>query len=262
MKRSELILETIVLSPDDAVVADRAGADRFEVCSALQLGGLTPSMGAIRTIRSLSDKPIMCMIRPRQGGMDYGPNEIRVMECDVEQAVEMGADGLVFAFLTADGDVAVRQCRELMRRAHRVSTAKPLEMVFHRGFDLTRQPGEALEKIVDLGFDRILTSGRASNVMEGCETIRSLIDLADGRIQILPGGGVDELNAERILRRTQANQLHAYLPGTAQDVSCLSNPKIYFGEDVSELHYPVVDPDRVTRLRKIMDSFKHGCLEG
>lgn len=262
MERENLILETIVLSPDDALVADGAGADRFEVCSALQLGGLTPSMGTIRTIRSLSQKPIMCMIRPRQGGMNYQPNAIRVMQSDVEQAVEMGADGLVFAFLTADGDVAVSQCKELIRRAHRASTGKALEMVFHRGFDLTRHPEEALEKIVDLGFDRILTSGKAPNVLEGCSMIRRLIELADERIQILPGGGVDELNAEEILRKTGANQLHAYLPGSAQDVSCLSNPRVYFGEDVSELRYPVVDPERVARLRKTMDRFSRDSLQG
>lgn len=187
--------------------------------------------------------------------MDYTSSEVSVMEIDVEEAIRMGADGIVLAFLTARGDVHGKRCQEMLKRARRASSEKKLETVFHRGFDLTRNPKDALERIIDLGFDRILTSGAAPGASEGASRIRKLMEQAGGRIQILPGGGVDESNAAEILRATGADQLHVYLPGTARDRSSLSNPRIFFGRQVDELEYPVVDSRRVAKLRHILDGF-------
>ena len=173
MPPNPLILETIVSSLDDARAAAAGGADRFELCSALALGGLTPSLGTLIAIREATQVPVMFMIRPREGGMAYTDGELAVMERDAELALEHGASGRVVGFLTPDGEVDVPVCRSFLRRCSRVAAGR--QWVFHRAFDVVAEPEVALEQLIDLGFTRVLTSGRAARAVDGLVESRRMI---------------------------------------------------------------------------------------
>src|SRR5947209_7892946 len=154
-----VLLEVIVSSLDDSRAAAAGGADRFELCSALALGGLTPSLGTLAAIKTEITVPVMFMVRPREGGMAYTEGEFAVMERDADLALAAGADGLVCGFLTPEGGVDAGRCRRFLSGR----AGRGRQMVFHRAFDVVADPRAALERIIDLGFTRILTSGRAPN---------------------------------------------------------------------------------------------------
>lgn len=246
-------LEIITASLDDARAAAAGGADRFELCSALAVGGLTPSLGTLAAIKAELPTPVMCMIRPRQGGMAYTEAEFEVMRRDAAYAVEAGADGLVFGFLTDDGEVDVVRCRQFLEG---LRADRPLHTVFHRAFDVVRDPQRALEQLIDFGITRVLTSGRAPSAMEGLAEIRRTVEQAVGRIEVLPGGGIRPHNVAEVVRATGVDQVHLYVTRTATDSSAIANPQIQFGVSVpaTELEYPAVDERKVREVRQILDA--------
>ena len=227
---SRVLLEAIAASLDDARAAVAGGADRLELCSALALGGLTPSPGLLRLVKAEIPVPVMCMIRPREGGMAYGAGEVAVMMRDAELAIEAGADGLVFGFLTAGGRVDVPRCRAFVERAR--ALAPRVDLAFHRAFDVVVDPDEAIEQLVDLGLTRILTSGRAKTALEGAAEIRRTRERARGRIEILAGGGISAADVEAVVEATGVDQVHVYVTRTMQDLSTSANPLIAFGAHI------------------------------
>ena len=247
-----MILEIITASLDDARAAAAGGADRFELCSALAVGGLTPSLGTLAAIKAELSTPVMCMIRPRQGGMAYSQAELEVMQRDAAYAVEAGADGLVFGFLTDRGDVDVPRCRAFLNG---LQARRPLQTVFHRAYDVVSDPQRTLEELIDLGITRVLTSGRAPSALEGLEEIRRTVEQAAERIEVLPGGGIRPNNVAEIVRATGVDQVHLYLTRTAADSSAAANLRVQFGVSVpsTELEYPAVDEDRVREVRQILN---------
>src|SRR6266540_2840215 len=180
-----ILLEVIVSSLDDARAAAAGGADRFELCSALALGGLTPSLGLLAAIKAELPQPVVFMVRPREGGMAYTEAEYAVMERDAVLALEAGADGLVFGFLTPEGAVDVSRCHRFLARIAGVGRPRS-QLVFHRAFDVVPDPSVALEQLIDLGITRVLTSGQAPRALEGLPVIRRLVEQAAGRIEVLP----------------------------------------------------------------------------
>lgn len=250
----KILFETIVASLDDALVAETNGADRFELCSALALGGLTPSLALLRDIKKECQVPVMAMVRPREGGMCYTEREFVTMLGDAAIFIENGADGLVFGFLKADGGLDVDRCEKLISLTNQAG--RSVQTVFHRAFDVVAQPDRALEQLVDLGVTRILTSGRAATALEGMNEIRHLVQLADGRIEILPGGGINGSNVKTIVQETGVNQVHLYLTRTSEDTSVRGNPKVYFGAHMpgseSEIH--VKCPSLVKQVRESLNS--------
>jgi copper homeostasis protein len=248
-----ILLETIISSLDDALAAARGGADRFELCSALALGGLTPSLGTFQLIREETNIPVMFMIRPRQAGMAYSSDEIRVMERDAALALEAGAEGLVFGFLTPDGEVDTGECRRFLKHCSR--TAAGRQWVFHRAYDVVRDPERALEQLVDLGFTRVLTSGRKRVAMEGLDEIRRTVQQAAGRIEVLPGGGIRPEQVVQLVRETGVDQVHLSLTEPRRDPSPSGNPEVYFGADLPEddLTYKATSEDRVRLVRTTLD---------
>jgi copper homeostasis protein len=251
-----LLLESIVASLDDARAAAAGGADRFELCSALALGGLTPSLGLLAAIKAELPTPVMCMVRPREGGMAYTGGEFAVMQRDAALALEAGADGLVFGFLTPDGEVDVRRCRQFLDGLPR----RP-QLTFHRAFDVVADPARALEQLIGLGIDRILTSGRAPTALEGAEEIRRTVEQAAGRIQVMPGGGIRAGSVAEIVARTRVEEVHLYVTRTAHDTSAAANPAVYFGATVpgSELEYQAVDEAGVREIRMVLDGLRGGA---
>lgn len=248
------VLEVIASSLDDAEAALQGGADRLELCSALPLGGLTPSLGLLQTLKERLPVPVMFMLRPREGGMAYTEGDVEVMTRDGELALEAGADGLVFGFLTPFGEVDVPVVRSFLRRMSRAAPGR--QWVFHRAFDVTADPDRALEELVDLGVTRILTSGRRARAVEGLDEIRRMVELADGRIEILPGGGITADDVPGVVVATGAAQVHLSLRRPREDRSAAANPEIRFGAEApeSELEYRAVDRELVARARSLLDA--------
>lgn len=198
-----LTIEVGVTRVEDAVAAERAGAARLELNSALVLGGLTPSWGLLgETVRAVKI-PIMVMVRPRAGGFCYSSAEIDVMRRDVVAATTAGAKGVVFGPLTAQGEIDAAATERLVKAAGQAET------IFHRAFDLCTNPERAINQLIDHGVRRIMTSGAASTALEGAAKIRNLIEIAAGRIEILPAGGIRNANITAILEATGCKQIHA-----------------------------------------------------
>lgn len=197
-----MIFEICVDSVSGVRAAKAAGAQRVELCASLLEGGLTPSRGMIRQARTVSGIGLHVIIRPRGGDFLYGGDEFAAMEADIETAKSEGADGVVIGQLTDDGRIDAERTRQLMARA------RPLAVTFHRAFDMTPEPFEALETLIGLGTDRVLTSGQEASVLEGLPLIAELVRRAGERIIVMPGGGITARNAGRIVAAAQPREIH------------------------------------------------------
>ncbi len=196
------MLEVCASNLASALAAEQAGADRIELCSALSVGGLTPSYGLTKHVFTTTLLQVMVLIRPREGDFVYTAREVQVMEQDI-LALRSLCTGLVLGALTPRGDVDLPVMRRLMQ------AAQGLPVTFHRAFDRCRDPFAALEQIIDLGCRRILTSGQQPSAAQGIDLLRQLRQRAAGRIIIMPGGGVTPDNAADILARTGCTEIHA-----------------------------------------------------
>jgi len=218
-----VLLEICCGSLDDALESAAGGADRVELCSCLFLGGLTPSIGSLIEAKTRLRVPVVFMVRPRGGGFCYTEAEMAAMEHDAAMAVTHGADALVFGILTADGRIDARRTARLRE------LAGTRETVFHRAFDVTPDPFRAVDELVDLGITRILTSGQRDTVVEGLELIRTLVDYAGDRIQILPGGGIRPYQFDGVIAQTGCRQIHVAAWKSVRDESTQHKPWVTFG---------------------------------
>jgi copper homeostasis protein len=198
-----VLLEIVIDSVESARAAQEGGAARVELCDNLLEGGTTPSAGMIACVRRAVSLGLMVMIRPRGGDFCYSDLEFEVMQHDVRVAQELGADGVVCGILTPDGAVDRRRMRVL------IDLARPLPVTFHRAFDMTVDPRRALDDLIDLGVERVLTSGGEQSALEGLDVIAALAQQAGGRIVVMPGGGITERNIGRIIQASGAAEIHA-----------------------------------------------------
>jgi copper homeostasis protein len=196
------IVEVCAGDIQSAQAAAQGGAQRIELCAALELDGLTPSAGLIEAARALPNLKLHVLIRPREGNFVYDANEVEIMYNDILLAKRLGADGVVIGALTWDGDIDVNTCR------HLIEAAEGMQVTFHRAFDQCNDPQKALEEIISLGCTRILTSGQKATAEAGIPLLKQLVDQANGRIIIMPGAGVNTENAWRILHETGATEIH------------------------------------------------------
>lgn len=196
-----MIIEVCAFSLAASLVAQEAGAGRIELCGGFSEGGTTPSAGLIQLVRQQLHIPIYVMIRPRGGDFLYDSTELAVMQADIDLAKQLRADGIVLGLLNADGTVDETNTAALVERA------KPLGVTFHRAFDMTRDPAEALEAVIRTGAERILTSGQQPTAMAGLSLLAELVAQANGRIEIMAGAGVNAHNAEQ-LRAVGVDALH------------------------------------------------------
>lgn len=197
------ILEICAGSVESALAARDGGAQRIELCAALEVGGVTPSAGLIAEARKVEGITLNVIIRPRGGDFLYNEYEAACMEQDIHTCKQLGADGVVIGALTADGDIDTALCKRL------IAAADGMSVTFHRAFDMCRDPHKALEELIALGCDRVLTSGQAATAEAGIPLLKELVEQADGRIIIMPGCGVNSGNAAAILQATGANEIHA-----------------------------------------------------
>ena len=236
MENRKLYLEICCGSLQDVLEAARGGADRVELNSDLFHGGLTPTLGALRLAKKYTDIPVMCMVRPREGGFCYTQTEYELMLEEARIFLENGADGIVFGFLHEDGTVDEERCAAMM------DVIGGKTSVFHRAIDVAADPIATLDILIGLGITRVLTSGQAPTVPEGIPVLQKMIGHAAGRIEILPGGGITPGNAAWCRQMLGVDMLHAAIHRTAYDRSCDGNPAIYFGGAV----YPPEDRYQVT----------------
>jgi copper homeostasis protein len=208
--RTKILMEVCVASIADVAVAVANGAHRVELCSSLELGGLTPSIGVAETIIATSPVPVGVMVRPRAGGFCYDCHEFAAMLRDAERFIDLGAAGVVFGVLERSQSIDVARVREI------VNAIRPRDAVFHRAFDFVADWRKELDILADIGCTRILTSGGRSTAASGIENLREMIEFAAGRIEILPGGGIRAGNVVEIVRRTRCVQFHV---GAAKEIS-------------------------------------------
>lgn len=204
------ILEVCTGSLQSVINAVRGGAQRIELCSALSLDGLTPSLGLIKTVRKMFPKlTIHTLIRVREGDFCYNEGEIKVMETDIKEILSY-TDAIVCGALTADGDIDIATTRRLIDACE----GKPF--TFHRAFDVCRNPLKALDELAALHCTRVLTSGQAPTAETGIPALKEYIKHTEGRMTILPGGGVTPLNAKKILAETGATEIHGSASGVVE----------------------------------------------
>jgi len=242
-------LEICVDSVESAMAAQAGGAQRVELCSALSEGGVTPSLGLIRAVRTAITIGVYVMIRPRGGDFFYSDTEWAVMRDDVCCAAEAGANGVVLGLLTPDSDVDVDRTRGL------VEAARPMEVTFHRAIDMARDLESSLEAVVDTGATRILTSGGSQSAALGSKRIAGLVETAGKRIGIMVGGNVRPANLQQIAVATGARQFHAAMRTAVASPVTYRNAKLHLGAAGSDEYarYMVLERD-VRHLRQAMDA--------
>ncbi|QDV80231.1 copper homeostasis protein CutC [Botrimarina mediterranea] len=216
MPRQSILIEACVSSAADAAAAVEAGAHRIELCAALEVGGLTPSIGLIQRVSAAVSVPVMVMIRPRVGDFTPSDDEFVTMLADIAAAKRAGAAGVVFGLLTPNGEVDAPRTKLI------VDAAEGLQTVFNRAIDFTPNPVAAATKLADLSVTRVLTSGGATTALEGAATIRQMAKQTADHLEILPGGGVRAANIASILEATGCRQLHLG-PGIAEQGPILLN---------------------------------------
>jgi copper homeostasis protein len=220
--------------------AVEGGADRIELCAALSEGGITPSYGLIKQCRKSFDVALFPIIRPRAGDFLYTAEEFELMRKDILLCKESGCDGVVIGLLNRDGSI------DLLRTAQLVDLAYPLEVTFHRAFDRCKEPLKALEQLIEIGCQRILTSGQMPTAPEGVDLIAELIQQADDRIIIMPGSGVREENIKMIADKTGAVEFHSSLKGQKDSAMEFIHPSF------KETKNTAIDPAAVRSLRSAL----------
>lgn len=246
---ARVILEACVDSVESAIAAQTGGAHRIELCEDLLEGGTTPSAGMIEVCRERLHIPVHVLIRPRGGDFVYSDVEIEVMQRDIALARRLGAKGVVFGALHADGTVDVERTRALL------GVSRPLSVTFHRAFDFTPDADAALDALIGLGIDRVLTSGQAAMAVEGLTTLARLVTRAAGRIRILAAGGLSEENIGRVAELTGVQEVHV------RATALLESPASYRPRHLSLLKQPlpnefdraVTDPERIRRISGILE---------
>jgi len=232
-----MLIEIAVFSLESAISAFNSGAHRIELCSAPAEGGLTPSAATMRLARKYVKIPIHVMIRPREGDFCYSEKEFETMLLDVAAAKIVGMEGVVAGILMPDGTV------DEERTAILVDAASPMNVTFHRAFDMAKDQDEALEAIVYAGCARILTSGGKQTAPEGIEKLAELVKKAGNRISIMPGSGVNLNNIKNIAESTGAKEMHlsarSYVPGKMN----FKQPLVTMGGIVSIPDYELQLPD-------------------
>ncbi|MEU4835141.1 copper homeostasis protein CutC [Streptosporangium sp. NPDC023615] len=227
-----LVHEICIDSTAGALAAEQAGAHRVELCSALFDGGLTPTLGTVEaTLAAVSAIRVHVIVRPRGGDFIYDAYEVAAMERDVATIRDAGAQGVVIGVLTPSGEVDVEVARRL------IDAAGDLSVTFHRAFDMTADAFAALDTLVSLGVDRVLTSGQDVTALEGAPLIASLVERAGDELVVMPGGGITPRNVHRVVEATGATEIHFAALVDAPSPAVHRNPHPFMGGELRRPEY-------------------------
>ena len=244
-----MICEVVAYNIESALKAQQGGADRIELCAGPGEGGTTPSVGTVEVVRRNVNLDVFVMLRPRGGDFCYSNDEFYSMKRDLIQFQKLSVDGFVLGILNPDGTIDKKRCKEL------IDKAKPLRVTCHRAFDMTRDPMEALEDCIEVGFDRILTSGQQTNALLGAVLIGELVKKASGRIKIMPGSGINENTVVEVVKQTGAAEIHFSAFTYRESPMAFRNQDIAgMGSDEgAEYKLRTVDPEKVKSIRELAE---------
>lgn len=252
MLKKKINIEICVDSIQSALAAQNGGASRIELCDNLIGGGTTPSAGMIELARKYLTIDINVMIRPRSGDFCYSPLEIEVMKRDIEIVKKYGVNGIVIGVLRPNGEIDINIMKEL------IELSRPLTVTFHRAFDMTKDPFKSLDILIDLGVERILTSGKESKAMQGIDLIRELVTRAEDKIIIMPGSGVNEENVRLIIDNTGTEEIHLSAKKRIESIMEYRNDRVDMGGSliVSEYDNYFTCEESVRNITKILNNIK------
>lgn len=220
-----MILEICANSYQSAKNARDAGAHRIELCQELSVGGITPSYGLLKKVVREIDIPVFVLIRPRCGNFVYSDDEFQVMKTDIQLCKDLGCKGIVSGVLNSDKTIDIKRTKEL------VELSKPLGFTFHRAFDEVRNPKEALKELMDLGMERVLTSGQKATAEEGLELFKELQSIAENKLTIIAGGGVSAKNV-MLFKEAGLTEVHASASTTREDSNSMFSMPITFSDPI------------------------------
>jgi len=238
-------LEIIGFNIESCIAAQEAGASRIELCDNPTEGGTTPSYGFIKAAREKLSIDLYVMIRPRGGDFLYSDAEFEIMMQDIGMCKNLGCDGVVLGILAPGGNVDKKRCRQLIEYAY------PLGVTFHRAFDRAKDPLQSMEDVIEIGCERILTSGLRLKAIDGIALLKKLIQQADDRIIIMPGSGVNADNIMQIAESTGAVEFHS-------SASIFLNSEMkYVNELMDEkMQHIVVNKEEVRKMVGLLNSLK------
>jgi len=239
-------LEICANSMTSALAAQNGGATRVEFCDNLNEGGTTPSYGQLSVAKRMLTIPIYPIIRPRGGDFLYSELEFEIMQADVIACRELDCAGVVFGILTAEGTIDVPRCLELK------ALAGPMQVSFHRAFDMTADLPAALETLIAMGFERVLTSGGSPTALQGAAEIANLVKQAADRIQVMPGAGIRPANVKQLLTLTSAPAVHASLLSAVPSDMLFRNGAAKMGSIKDEYSWSTTSLDMVRDMVSII----------
>ena len=241
----EIIVEVCTGGYTDCMAAAKGGAQRVELNSALSVGGLTPSTAVLKRVKRETDLKVICMVRPRAAGFCYDETEFSIMMDEAKELLDAGADGIAFGFLHEDAAIHLPYTKAMIKLIHQYGK----EAVFHRAFDVVKDPVKAMEQLIECGVDRLLTSGQQAAAMEGAALIRTLQQRYGDQIEILAGSGVNEGNVKTLLEMTGICQVHSSCKAYQKDPTTKQHAVSYsYLPSPHEYDFDVVDEQRVKAL--------------
>jgi copper homeostasis protein len=241
----KITLEICAASVASCIAAEEGGAQRIELCDNLLEGGTTPSYATIATAREKVKIDLYPIIRPRGGDFLYDDLEFILMQKDIKLCKSLGCNGVVIGLLTADGKVDVPRTTAL------VKLAWPMGVTFHRAFDMTEDPLQALEDIIETGCERILTSGQRNTAIEGIPLLKTLVEKAEGRIAIMVGSGVRAHNIAELVKETGATEFHTTAKAYEESGMQYRNPNVSMGGIPGVPEYGI-SKTQVSEVKKIL----------
>ncbi len=244
-----IILEACVDSPESAITAANSGAERIELCTGLSEGGLTPSMGIIKETLKCVKINLNILLRPRGGDFYYSNKEFEVIKEDLLTVKTLGCNGVVIGILNPDATIDTCRTSEL------IELARPMDITFHRAFDMTSCPLKALDDLLSLGIDRILTSGQSASAIKGSKLIKKLNVIAKEKIIIMPGGGINESNVQELIRKTGVKEIHASARSKVKSKMKYKNLNCSMGKKSFDSEYTLTITDK-TKLKNIVQKIK------
>lgn len=241
----KILLECPVYTAEAALLAEKSGVDRIELCADIGEGGTTPSLGLFTFLRQRLSIPIMVMIRPRGGDFVYTPEELEVMAIDIRLFGDAGASGFVFGVLTPQGTVDEGVCKQL------IELAGPLPCTFHRAIDISFSLLLALESVIACNFKRVLTSGGKNTVTEGLPVIHAMLKQAGPRIIVIPGGGTRVEHLDSLYDSGHLTEIHSSCKQFRGSESLYQHPDVMLSSDPESMgRVLTIDPLVVAAYRE------------